>query len=148
MIEIRRATLADEEAVAALVRVLGEAVGVTGGDINPVSWYSTLRKMLASPEWTFLLAEEKKRKVGLLVLLILPSLYHGGNYAAITELMVENDFQGKGVGEILVDEAKRLARAQGCAELDVSVEVQNEKAIGFYQKLGFEKKHADFGMKL
>lgn len=148
MIDIRRATLADEEAAAVLIRELGEAVGVTGGDINPVSWYSTLRKMLASPEWTFLLAEEKKRKVGLLVLLILPSLYHGGNYAAITELMVEKEFQGKGFGEMLVDEAKRLARAQGCAELDVSVEVENEKAIGFYQKLGFEKKHADFGMKL
>lgn len=148
MIEIKRATLADEEAVAVLVRELGEAVGVLGGDINPVSWYSTLRKMLASPEWTFLLAEDGKKNAGLLVLLMLPSLYYGGNFAAITELIVTKGFQGKGVGAMLVEEAKRLARAQGCAEIDVSVEVENGKAIGFYQKLGFEKKHADFGMKL
>ena len=148
MVDIRRATLADEEPVAMLIRELGEAIGVSGGDINPVSWYSTLRKMLASPEWTFLLAEQKKKKAGLLILLILPSLYYGGNFAAITELIVKDEFQGKGVGMLLVEEAKRIARTQGCAEIDVSVEVQNEKAIGFYQKLGFEKKHADFGMKL
>jgi ribosomal protein S18 acetylase RimI-like enzyme len=79
---------------------------------------------------------------------VLPSLYHGGYYAAITELIVNKSFQGKGTAAALVNEAKRIAKASGCAELDVSVEVENEKAIGFYQKLGFEKKHADFGMKL
>ena len=147
MIGIRKATLADEEDVAVLIRELGQAIGVSG-DVNPVSWYSTLRKMIASPEWVFMLAEEGRKKAGLLILLILPSLYHGGNYAAITELIVSEGYQKKGIGKLLVEEAKRLARNMGCAEIDVSVEVQNEKAIGFYQKLGFEKKHADFGMKL
>ncbi|MBU4301919.1 MAG: GNAT family N-acetyltransferase, partial [Actinobacteria bacterium] len=39
-------------------------------------------------------------------------------------------------------------RSMGCEELDVSVEVDNENAIGFYEKLGFKKKHADYGMKI
>lgn len=147
MIEIRKATLADEEDTAVLIRELGKELGITG-DVNPVSWYSTLRKMLASPEWTFLLAEEGKKNVGLLVLLVLPSLYHGGNYAAITELIVSGQSQGKGIGASLVEEAKRMARSLGCEELDVSVEVENESAIGFYEKVGFEKKHADYGMEL
>ena len=146
-VQVRKATLADEEAVAVLIRELGQAVGVTG-DVNPVSWYSTLRKMIASPEWSFLLAESGSNRCGLLVLLILPSLYHGGNYAAITELIVTNDAQGKGVGATLVEEAKRIARTMGCDELDVSVEVENQQAKGFYEKLGFEKKHADYGMQL
>jgi ribosomal protein S18 acetylase RimI-like enzyme len=146
-VEIRKATLSDEEQVAVLIRELGEAIGVSG-DVNPVTWYSTLRKMLASPEWTFIMAEEKKRTMGLLILVILPSLYHGGNYAAITELIVTREAQNKGVGAILVEEAKRIARLMGCEELDVSVEVENEKAKGFYERLGFEKKHADYGMKL
>jgi ribosomal protein S18 acetylase RimI-like enzyme len=147
MVEIRKATLADEEDVAVLIRELGQAVGVSG-DVNPVSWYSTLRKMIASPEWTFLLSEDGDNKCGLLILLILPSLYHGGNYAAITELIVTRDCQGKGVGQMLVEEAKRLARTMGCEELDVSVEIDNEQAKGFYEKLGFKKKHADYGMEL
>ncbi|MCJ7746022.1 MAG: GNAT family N-acetyltransferase [Actinobacteria bacterium] len=147
MVDIRKATLSDEEDVAILIRELAEAIGVIG-DVNPVSWYSTLRKMLASPEWTFLLAEEGKKKVGLLVLLILPSLYHGGSFAAITEIVVSKGAQGKGMGRRLVEEAKMLARSLGCAQLDVSVEVDNEKAVGFYKKLGFGQKHADFGMKL
>src|SRR5450756_125510 len=126
MVDIRKATLSDEEDVAILIRELAEAIGVIG-DVNPVSWYSTLRKMLASPEWTFLLAEEGKKKVGLLVLLILPSLYHGGSFAAITEIVVSKGAQGKGMGRRLVEEAKMLARSLGCAQLDVSVEVDNEK---------------------
>lgn len=145
--EIFRATLSDEEAVAILIRELGEAVGVSG-DMNPVSWYSTLRKMIASPEWSFLIAREGSRAEGLLILLIMPSLYLGGNRATITELIVTADAQNKGVGALLVEEAKRIARTMGCQELDVSVEVQNEKAKGFYEKLGFQKKHADYGMKL
>ncbi len=145
--DIRKATLSDEEQVAVLIRELGEAIGVSG-DVNPVTWYSTLRKMLASPEWTFIMAEERKRTMGLLILVILPSLYHGGNYAAITELIVTKEAQNKGVGAILVEEAKRISRLMGCEELDVSVEVENEKAKGFYERLGFEKKHADYGMKL
>jgi len=146
-VEVRKATLSDEEQVAVLIRELGEAIGVSG-DVNPVTWYSTLRKMLASPEWTFILAEESKRTMGLLILVILPSLYHGGNGAAITELIVTKEAQNKGVGAVLVEEAKRISRLMGCEELDVSVEVENEKAKGFYEKLGFEKKHADYGMKL
>ncbi|HEY5493853.1 MAG TPA: GNAT family N-acetyltransferase, partial [Candidatus Anoxymicrobiaceae bacterium] len=137
----------DEEQVAALIRELGEAIGVSG-DVNPVTWYSTLRKMLASPEWTFILAEERKRSMGLLILVILPSLYHGGNTAGITELIVTREAQNKGVGALLVEEAKRISRLMGCEEMDVSVEVENEKAKGFYERLGFEKKHADYGMKL
>ena len=145
--DIRKATLSDEEQVAVLIRELGEAIGVSG-DVNPVTWYSTLRKMLASPEWTFIMAEERKRTMGLLILVILPSLYHGGNYAAITELIVTKEAQNKGVGAILVEDAKRISRLMGCEELDVSVEVENEKAKGFYERLGLEKKHADYGMKL
>lgn len=147
MVEIRKATLSDEEEVAVLIRELGQAVGVTG-DVNPVAWYSTLRKMIASPEWTFLLARDGNQATGLLILLILPSLYHGGNRASITELIVTSDAQSKGLGALLVEEAKRIARTMGCEELDVSVEVQNEKAKGFYEKLGFKKKHADYGMEL
>jgi len=146
-VEIRKATLSDEEQVAILIRELGEAIGVSG-DVNPVTWYSTLRKMLASPEWTFIIAEERKRSMGLLILVILPSLYHGGNYAAITELIVTKEVQNKGVGALLVEEAKKISRLMGCEELDVSVEVENDKAKGFYERLGFEKKHADYGMKL
>lgn len=147
MLKTRKATLADEKEVALILRELLQTVGVSG-DANPVEWNSTLRRMLSAPEWTFLIAEKNGRKVGLLVLLILPSMQHGGNRGAITELVVTEEFQGKGYGKQLVDEAKRLARLMGCKTLDVNVEVENENAIGFYERLGFIKKHADYGMTL
>jgi ribosomal protein S18 acetylase RimI-like enzyme len=147
MAEITKATLADEDDVAGLIKELGEVVGVTGG-MDGVSWYNTLEKMLALPEWNFLLARSEGDNVGLLVMMILPSLYHAGNTALVTELIVTEKARGKGVGSELVEEAKRIARARGCEELIVSVEVESEQAIGFYNKLGFERKHANYGMSI
>lgn len=147
MLKMRKASIADEKDVAVILRELLQTVGVIG-DENPVEWSSSLRKMLSAPEWTFLLAEDNGKIAGILVLLVLPSMQHGGNRGAITELYIRPGYQGKGFGKDLVDEARRLCVSLGCSTLDVSVEVENENAIGFYERLGFKKKHADYGMKL
>lgn len=147
MVKLRKATIADEKDVALIMRELLRTVGVIG-DENPVEWNSSLRKMLSAPEWTFLLAENHGKIIGILVLFMVPSMQHGGNRGAITELYVRPEYQGKGYGKELVEEARRLCSSLGCSTLDVSVEVENEGAVGFYEKLGFKRKHADYSMKL
>lgn len=147
MTEIVKATLADEEDVAQLIRELGEIMGVTG-EVDAAAWYQTLRRMLASPEWIFLLAEEDGKRVGLLVLLILPSLYYGGNSALITEMVVTEGYRGKGTGQMLVNEARRIGRAQACEEILFSAKVATEEAIRFFEKLGFEKRLTSYAISV
>ena len=45
---------------------------------------------------------------------------------------------GTGLARDLIGCAVERARAEGCAELALDVDVDNERALGFYRKLGFE----------
>jgi GNAT superfamily N-acetyltransferase len=142
MLEIRKATEADVDVIEMLIRELAQAVGYIEHapliDIN--IWLSTLKKMLASPDWVFLLALEDGKPMGLLIFFVRPTLTTGLNRAKITEMVVSEESRGKGMGRSLVEEAKREALEMKCFSLDVSTEL-NPEAIGFYRKMGFTEEH-------
>lgn len=55
----------------------------------------------------------------------------------LDEICVEKAFRNQGIGKQIMLEARALARAFGCKDLQLSVYPQNESAIAFYQKCGF-----------
>ncbi len=63
--------------------------------------------------------------------------YKGKNWTKIHKIYVLTTTQGKGVGRILIDKVAEIAKENGNAELSLNVNRFN-KAIGFYQKMGFE----------
>ena len=141
--EIRKAAAGDEEAILKLIRELAQVVGFAEHAplIDIKIWLSTLTKMLESPDWVFLLALEGEDTLGLLVFFVRPTLTTGMNRAQITEMVVGEGHRGKGVGRKLVEEAKKLALQMGCSSLDMSTELDNAEAIGFYRKMGFNEEH-------
>ncbi|KAK3090571.1 hypothetical protein FSP39_012763, partial [Pinctada imbricata] len=56
-------------------------------------------------------------------------------YHQITFLFVKQDFHGRGIGKDLVEKCLQIMRA--CSQRPVRVQ-SAEKAVGFFQKLGFE----------
>ena len=60
-------------------------------------------------------------------------------FAEIRALVVDSAVQRKGVGRLLVDEAKRWARAKGVSKLRVRSNVVREEAHQFYPAQGFVK---------
>jgi len=56
----------------------------------------------------------------------------------ISELYVHEPYRGTGLARELVDRARTRAREMGCGELKLDVDVDNERAIAFYEKLDFE----------
>ena len=46
--------------------------------------------------------------------------------------------QGQGIGKAMMEDVHALARAFGCTVLQLRVYPQNDDAVGFYQKCGFE----------
>jgi ribosomal protein S18 acetylase RimI-like enzyme len=56
----------------------------------------------------------------------------------ICELYVHEPYRGTGLARELVDRARTRAREMGCGELKLDVDVDNERAIAFYENLGFE----------
>ncbi len=58
--------------------------------------------------------------------------------AAIYGLVVEDEFRGHGIGEMLVEAAEEWARKQGCATLRLLSNIVRERAHTFYARLGYD----------
>lgn len=67
-----------------------------------------------------------------------PSAFDRPDRVVVCELYVEEDHRGTGLAERLVDRAVERAREEGCPEVALDVDVGNERAMRFYDKLGFE----------
>ena len=61
----------------------------------------------------------------------------GTKKAYIAQLGVKQEFQGLGIGKLLINEAVRTAHNQGMKELGLEVRKDNDKAIQFYKHFQF-----------
>jgi ribosomal protein S18 acetylase RimI-like enzyme len=65
----------------------------------------------------------------------------------IERIYVTREFQGCGLGGVLMDKALEITKARGKAYVWLGVWEKNEKAIGFYKRYGFlETGHHSFVM--
>jgi ribosomal protein S18 acetylase RimI-like enzyme len=65
--------------------------------------------------------------------------YHKwNNRMRVWELLVKEEFRGRGIGRLLIECAVRLAKERGARMLVLETQSCNVPAIGFYLKLGFE----------
>lgn len=59
--------------------------------------------------------------------------------ARVGLLAVSERYGGRGIGTILMNEAKRRAMLRGCTTIRVATQQQNRAACNFYEKNGFAK---------
>ena len=67
-----------------------------------------------------------------------PSTFTWPDRFVIGDVYVREDDRGTGLADRLVERAANQAREEGCSELALDVDRDNERALGFYEKLGFE----------
>jgi len=60
------------------------------------------------------------------------------NHGTVTDLIVHDDWRGRGVGQMLLSEAERLTREAGLKRLFIGVLVANGRAERTYRAFGFE----------
>ena len=56
----------------------------------------------------------------------------------VDEICVEESLRGHGIGKAMMEDIHALARAFRCSDLQLKVYPQNDDAVGFYQKCGFQ----------
>ena len=56
----------------------------------------------------------------------------------IDEFGVHELCRGHGIGKAMMEDIHALARAFGCSDLQLRVYPQNDDAVGFYQRCGFQ----------
>jgi GNAT superfamily N-acetyltransferase len=133
MIAVRRATPADAEALAPLL-------GALGYPAEPAAVSARLAMLLGSARDAVLVAEVDGGGGAVLGVLALhwgALLHLAAPVARIGSLAVAEGARGRGVGALLVREAAALARAEGCAVLELTTGKQRHGAHAFYAAQGF-----------
>jgi ribosomal protein S18 acetylase RimI-like enzyme len=135
-VEVREATAADCEAVAAMVQDLAALAHVASGTTAEI-----LRREAHGerPTLAILVAEEDGRLLGCLVHQNTFSTWRGSNGVFIVDLYVAPDRRGQGVGRQLIAAAARLGLARGARFMRLDVEPDNDGALHLYDRLGFRR---------
>lgn len=106
-------------------------------------------EMAAAPAfYTNLVCEIEGRAAGFLSIIFYRTPFHTGGTALINELIVDQDYRGRGLGQALIAHAIALARTRGMDEIEVGTEKSNLAAQKFYKKAGFDEEHVLLGMDL
>lgn len=123
---IRRATLADLDALVAL-----ERRAFTTDHLSRRQY----RKHLHSPTVAVLAAVDASGLLGKAV------VFFRGNssIARLYSIAVADTARGRGLGEALLKAAEHAARKRGCISLRLEVRQDNAGAVRLYERLGFRR---------
>lgn len=92
------------------------------------------------PDYKLYVACVDGRVVGTYALLIMDNLAHCGTPSGIVEdVAVDPSFQGRGVGRLMMEDARARCARAGCYKLVLSSNLRREQAHRFYDSIGFER---------
>lgn len=140
MITYSKATLADIPQIQKLLleswlRTYVEVFSPLQIKLISSQWHSPelLTSQINDPLTIFLVAVENHQIVGVGN----GSISSDGTILNIQRLHVDQNYQGQGIGSLLM--AKMMASFPRAIKVELEVEEKNQNAIQFYQKIGFQK---------
>jgi GNAT superfamily N-acetyltransferase len=144
---LRIATAADRDAVIDLIYALNLFEADLTGDrkrnrAGAAAYYGDLMHRLSQRNGRVVLAEARGIVVAAMgfsldedAAYVTDELRHHGT---VTDLIVSEEWRGRGVGRSLLQEAERLTRAAGFKRLTIGVLAANAAAERVYRAFGFE----------
>ena len=70
---------------------------------------------------------------------LLLSTAEGGYKALVEDVVVSPEFQGRNIGKRLLEQVELWARQKNIKRLDLAPDLDNEKGLAFYKKLGWSE---------
>ncbi len=146
-ITLRTALPQDRSTVVELIHQLNvfeaDLVGDRRRDYGGAeAYYDELMMRLARRKGRIILAEEAGIVVGAMgfsldqdAAYVADEVRHHGT---VTDLIVHAEWRGRGIGQMLLNEAERLTKEAGLTRLMIGALVANERAVGTYTRFGFE----------
>lgn len=129
-----------------IIKLLLELSPQSEAELETMNLPAVARDMLRSLKIYAMMAEIDGSAVGVVTLHECAAVYAGGRFGEISELYVEPDFRGHGIGKQLVTAAFVRAEELGWKRLEVCTPPakQGKNPIRFYESLGF----VDIGSRL
>jgi GNAT superfamily N-acetyltransferase len=78
--------------------------------------------------------------IGFVTLYYLDVWHYCGRLASIQELLVTEEFRGRGVGRALLEFVKQRVKEQQCLGLEIATDIWQSRVKTFYQKCGLHGK--------
>ncbi|HEU0282720.1 MAG TPA: GNAT family N-acetyltransferase, partial [Gallionella sp.] len=101
-----------------------------------------LRLILDNPALGRLFVLRDRGKVaGMANVLITVSTAEGCRVAVLEDVIVRDEYRGKGLGRRLVEHILCWAKAGGMTRVTLLADRDNKAALAFYRKLGFDRSH-------
>lgn len=126
---VREALLTDAQRIASLAGQMGYEVSVA---------HVERQLERVHDEHAILVAVVPRAGVvGWIGIALREAITHGPS-ADVDGLVVEDEYRGNGIGEMLIGAAETWARRHGCGSLRVRSNVVRERAHAFYNRLGYE----------
>jgi len=129
-LDLRNASPADADDVAALLRALGYPCDTDDA-------MERIASVLDNDRQALVVARNAGAVCGLIALDFMYYLPLGTTTCRITAMVVTPEAQGRGVGRQLLREAERRARTGGAARLEITSGSQRTEAHAFYKACGY-----------
>jgi len=98
-----------------------------------------LAALLASPTGHIAIARDTaSRAVGMATAQLVISTAEGAPSAWIEDVVVREDFRGKGLGRALLDALLDWARSRGAVRTQLLADLDNAPALAFYERVGWQ----------
>lgn len=143
---IRRATLDDYEAIAAVFAAIDQQhanalPGIYRWSDRPVRSRERIGEIVGREDATILVAERHGEIVGLVEVATRQSLdtplHVPRRVARVETLVVRAQDRRHGIGRALMEAAEEWAQERGCNEIELGVYEFNRPAIALYERLGY-----------
>jgi ribosomal protein S18 acetylase RimI-like enzyme len=66
----------------------------------------------------------------------------------VDQLVVLEKYRGKGLGKKLMDEAKKIAKDNGCDRIELNCWLFNENALAMYEHIGYNRQRIIYELKI
>ncbi len=114
------------------------------GDQGPQALAQALRLFIERPELGFVwLILCDGQVVGACVVCYAISTARGGLVVKLDDVTIARNWQGKGVGSMMINELKTYLREQSVSRIDCACHRENHDAWRFYQRLDFYPLHEE-----
>lgn len=149
-LEIRPAQREDVAAIAEMFA--SDTIGGHGDSADPADlpvYLAAYERIKASPNDTLYVAEVDGVIAGTFQTSLTTTMTGRGSVLMTIEAVhTRQALRGRGIGEAMIRYAIALARENGVAKIQLASNKKRLRAHGFYERLGFERSHYGFKMKL
>lgn len=117
-------------------------------EISKEKFEQVFAKNMADNSIFYFVEEFGNQIIGFISLHIQYLLHHAGKVGEIQELVVRENWEGKGTGKKLFNAVKEIALQEQCVNLEVTCNQKRTRTHLFYEKQGMKKSHFKFVMEL